>query len=268
MSARLFPPQAVCAAVAPDGSSCANGGGTPAAYEGAPVRPDESIVAAMQPALDRVDRWRAEPLGVTLETPLPRNPDGIESPLANLFADAILAAAPGADLAIGMGGRRAGLRRDLPAGALTRGPLYDVFAFDNRIVELVMTGAQVRQALARELTRELARSLRGIPSVSGIRVRVACEGDRRELEIFRPSGAPIGPDETLVVAATDFFARRAARDAVAVPPAAAQASAPLVREAVSDWLLARGGRLAAADFITPPRWETPARGSCLVETPR
>ncbi len=268
VSARLFPPQAVCAAVAPDGWSCATGGGTPAAYEGAPVRPDASIVAAMQPALDRVNRWRAEPLGVTLETPLPRNPDGIESPLANLFADALLAAAPGADLAIGMGGRRAGLRRDLPAGALTRGPLYDVFAFDNRIVELVMTGAQVRQALARELTRELARSRRGIPSVSGIRVRVACEGNRRELYIFRPSGAPIGPDETLVVAATDFFARRAARDAVAAPPAAAQASAPLVREAVADWLIARGGRLNAADLVTPPRWETPEGGACLVETSR
>ena len=142
VAARLFPPQTVCAAVAPDGWSCATGGGaTPATYEAAPVRPDASIVAAMQPELERVNRWRAEPLGVTLETPLPRNPDGIESPLGNLFADALLAAVPGADLAIGMGGRRAGLRAGLPAGALTRGPLYDVFAFDNRIVELTMTGA-------------------------------------------------------------------------------------------------------------------------------
>ena len=265
VSARLFPPQAVCAAVAPDGWSCANetDGGTPATYEGAFVRPDQSIVAAMQPALDRVNRWRAEPLGVTLETPLPRNPDGIESPLANLFADALLAAAPGADLAIGMGGRRAGLRRDLPAGALTRGPLYDVFAFDNRIVTLTMTGAQVQRALDRELTRELARSLRGIPSVSGIRVRVTCAGVHRQLEVVRPSGAPIGPEETLVVATTDFFARRAARDAIAVQPVATLASAPLVREAVADWLSARGGRLGAGDLVTPPRWETPERGACF-----
>ena len=263
VAARLFPPQAVCAAVAPDGWSCATDGGTPASYEARPVQPDESIVAAMQPALERVNRWRAEPLGVTLETPLPRNPDGIESPLGNLFADALLAATPGADLAIGMGGRRAGLRRDLPAGALTRGPLYDVFAFDNRVVTLVMTGGQVRQALARELTRELARSRRGIPSVSGIRVRVACDGDRRELEIVRPAGETIGPDETLVVATTDFFARRAARDAIVAPPAAALASAPLVREAVADLLGARGGRLGAADLVTPPRWETPERGVCF-----
>ena len=262
VATRLFAPQAVCAAVAPDGWSCASGG-TPASYEAVLVRPDASIVAAMDPELERVNRWRAEPLGITLETPLPRNPDGIESPLGNLFADAFLAAVPGADLAIGMGGRRAGLRRDLSAGALTRGPLYDVFAFDNRIVELVMTGAQVQRALARELTRELARSRRGIPSVSGIRVRVVCDGARRQLEIVRPSGAPIGPDETLVVATTDFFARRAALDSVTAQPPAALASAPLVREAVADWLGARGGRLGAADFVTPPRWETPERGTCL-----
>ena len=126
-----------------------------------------------------------------------------------------------------------------------------------------MTGAQVQRALDRDLTRELARSLRGIPSLSGIRVRVTCEGDRRELEIVRPSGAPIGPDETLVVVTTDFFARRAARDAISVQPAAALASAPLVREAVADWLTARGGRLGAADLVTPPRWETPDGGACL-----
>ncbi len=267
VAARLFPPRAVCASVAADGWSCATDSGAPASYENAPVHPDATVVAAMQPALAQVNRWRAEPLGVTLDTPLPRNPDGIESPLGNLFADALRAAVPDADLAIGMGGRRAGLRRDLPAGALTRGPLYDVFAFDNRVVTLVMTGAQVQYALARELTRELARSRRGIPSVSGIRVRVTCAGNRRQLQIVRLSGARIGPEEALVVATTDFFARRAARDDIAVPPPAALASAPLVREAVADWLGIRGGRLHAADLVTPPRWEAPQGGACLAGNP-
>jgi hypothetical protein len=90
---------------------------------------------------------------------------------------------------------------------------------------------------------------------------VACAGERRELEIVRPSGASIGPDETLVVATTDFFVRRAARDAIVAPPAALP-SAPLVREAVAAWLGDRGGRLSAADLTTPPRWETPD-GACL-----
>ena len=264
VAAHLFPPQAVCAAVTADGWSCATDGGTPASYEAAPVRPDESIVAAMQPELERVNRWRAEPLGVTLETPFPRNPDGIESPLGNLFADAILAAVPGADLAIGMGGRRAGLRRDLAAGALTRGALYDVFAFDNRIVRLTMTAAQVEQALERSFVRGWG----GIPGVAGIRVRVACDGIRRELEIVRPSGTPVGPTETLLVATTDFFVRRTAFDTGVSLPQAAPASSPLVREAVAGWLRARGGRLGASDFSTPRRWETPERGACLAVNAR
>ena len=259
VAARPFPPQAVCAAVAADGWSCATGGGTPASYEAAPVQPDASVVAAMQPELERVHRWRAEPLGVTLETPLPRNPDGIESPLGNLFADAILAAVPGADLAIGMGGRRAGLRRDLPVGPLTRGPLYDVFAFDNRIVRLTMTAAQVEQALERSFVRGWG----GIPAVAGIRVRVSCDGIRRELEIVRPPGTPVEPTDTLIVATTDFFVRRTAFDTGVTLHTAALASAPLVREAVAGWLGVRGGRLDASDFSSPPRWETPERGACL-----
>ena len=264
VAARPFPPQAVCSAFAPDGWSCATGDGpTPAMYEGAPVQPDASIVAAMQPELDRVNRWRAEPLGVTLEEPVPRNRDGAESPLGNLFADAFLAAVPRADLAIGMGARRGGLRRDLPAGALTRGRLYDAFPFDNRIATLTITGAQLQQALAGELARERARNTRGIPSVSGVRVRVACSGVGRRIEVIRPSGAAIHPDETVVVAATDFFAARAARNFDVVPPGAALASAPLVREAVASWLTARGGRVVAADFAMPPRWEFPHGGTCL-----
>ena len=264
VAARPFPPQAICAAFAADGWSCATDDGTPASYEAASVRPDASIVAAMQPELERVNRWRAEPLGVTLETPLPRNPDGIESPLGNLFADAILAAVPGADLAIGMGGRRAGLRRDLPAGPLTRGPLYDVFAFDNRIVRLTMTAAQVEQALERSFVRGWG----GIPGVAGIRVRVACDGIRRELEIVRPSGTPVGPTETLMVATTDFFVRRTAFDTGVAVQQARLTSSPLVREAAADWLGARGGRLSAAEFVTPPRWETPERGACLAVNSR
>ena len=71
----------------------------------------------------------------------------------------------------------------------------------------------------------------------------------------------IDPDETLAVATTDFFAARAARDSIVAPPKAALASAPLVREAVASWLTARGGRLNAADFATPPRWELPEPGA-------
>jgi 5'-nucleotidase len=259
VSARVFSPQALCAAVDPKGSCTVAGDASPH-YEAAAVEPDESVVAAMQPELERVKRWREAPLGITLETPLARNRDGLESPLGNLFADALLAAVPGADVAIGMGARRGGLRTDLPAGVLTRGPLYDVFPFDNRVVTLALTGAQLRQALA----DEVARRRRGIPSVSGVRVRVTCEGDRPEVEIVRPSGAPIGPAETLIVATTDFFAARAPFSSAATPSPTVLALAPLVRDAAAGWLIARGGHLHAADLADPPRWEPVDGGACLV----
>ena len=256
VSSRVFAPQGLCAAVDRDGA-CQAGGAPPAPYESAPVEPDASVVAAMEPELERVRRWREAPLGITLETPVTRTRDGLESPLGNLFADAILAAVPEADVAIGMGARRGGLRTDLPAGALTRGSLYDVFAFDNRVVTLVLTGAQLRKVLA----AQVVRWRRGLPSVSGLRVRVNCQGESPEVEIVRPSGDPIDPAESLVVATTDFFAARASFGAVA--PQTAWASSPLVRDAAAGWLTARGGRLRGADLANPPRWEPFDGDACL-----
>ena len=121
-----------------------------------------------------------------------------------------------------------------------------------------MTGVQVQRALA----RQLARGWGGIPSVSGVRVRVACDGLHPEVAIVWPSGAPVAPTETLVVAATDFAAR-ATRDAAVTRRETSLAMAPLVRDAVATWLTARGDRLRAADLTTPPRWEASEDGTCL-----
>ena len=254
VSARLFAPQALCAAIGP-AETCVAGGAPPSDYEAAPVTPDASVMTAMRPGLERVHRWRETSLGIVLETPLARTRDGLESPLGNLFADALLAAVPGADVAIGMGARRGGLRADLPAGALTRGLLYDVFPFDNRVVALATTGAQLREILA----REVARRRRGIPSVAGVHIRVTCEGDEPTLEIVRSSGATIDPAEPLIVATTDFFAARFG--ARAMSPALA--SAPLIRDAAAGWLTTRGGQLRAADLADPPRWVPVDDGACL-----
>ena len=147
VSKQLFSPQVVCATVGPEGACVARGVKTPH-YEGAPVEPDESVTRAVQPELERVNRWRETPLGVSIETPLERNRYGLVSPLGNLFADALRAAVPGVDVAIGLAARRGGLRADLPAGPLTRGSLYDAFPFDNRVVSLALNGAQLRQTLA------------------------------------------------------------------------------------------------------------------------
>src|SRR5262245_28208844 len=82
----IFPPQDVCVpqdqGVACDGRPI---GGTvaSASYEGRALTADPAIEAAMAPALARVRALRAAPLGVVLDTPIPRA--GVpDSPLGNL----------------------------------------------------------------------------------------------------------------------------------------------------------------------------------------
>ena len=72
------------------------------------------------------------------------------SPLGNLFADALRDAVPGADVAVVNNAAR-GLRADLPDGPITFGRLYDVFPFDNRVVRITLTGAELGRWLAGEI---------------------------------------------------------------------------------------------------------------------
>jgi len=256
VDSHIFAPQGVCAFVDSQGA-CATPGVARSTYEGEPLQPDPNVAAAMRPQLDWVNTWRTEPLGVTLATPLDRRPDGFESALGNLFAEALLSAVPDADVAVGLGVRRGGLRAGLPAGPLTQGLLYDAFPFDNRVVTLSLTSRDLAELLA----LSVARSWSGIPSVAGMLVQVTCAPDGADITLARVSGEPIHPDARLTVAATDFFGRRVGVGALS-GPAETLPAAPLVRDATADWLRARGGRLHAAEFGAP-RWQPVNGGECL-----
>ena len=204
----------------------------------------------MAPALARVHALQATPLGVVLDTPIPRAaaPD---SPLGNLFADAQRERS-GADVAIN-NNVRGGLRADLPAGPLTFGHLYDVFPFDNRLLTLAITGAELRAVLA----DEVRRNRRGALALSGVEARVACSASGElDVEVVRADGAPLGADERITVAASDQLVLGPVFASV---PSAAQATpvgAPLLRETVEDWLREHGGHLTASDIARAerPRW--------------
>lgn len=75
--------------------------------------------------------------------PLFRNRTG-ESELGDWMADAMLAAFPGADVAIQNSG---GIRADLAEGVVRRQSLQQVMPFDNRTVLVAMTGARIRTML-------------------------------------------------------------------------------------------------------------------------
>lgn len=258
---RIFPPREVCTRE-DAGGRCATSAshGAAARYEGRAVAPDPAVQAAMAPALARVTALRASSLSVVFDTPVSRGAGADESPLGNLFADALRDLASGTDAAVSYASGPGGLRADVAAGPVTLGAVYDVYPFDNLVVRRTLTGAQLRQLLTAQFRR--ARFGGRALGVSGLRVRVECRDGGYQVDAARASGQAIADDDTLVVAMSDFLAARATP--VAPDAAAPHAGEPPVqmRDVVMRWLRARGGALAAGHFGDPaqPRW-TPAATS-------
>jgi 5'-nucleotidase len=263
VAVRIHEPQRVCARIEPRSGDCAVApSGVAAKYEGKPVTPSAAVAAAIEPELTRVRALRAEPLGAAAETTIGRAAP--EAPLGSLFADALRAAVPGADAALSYGPGRGGLRADLAEGPVTFGAAYDTFPFDNRVLRVTLTGAQLARVLADQLP-QLVDGRRGLFGVSGIRVTVACDGSEPRVRVRRDTGKPIAADEPIILAVASYSAGRAAWAAVEGEASVAAAELPLlVRDAVAAWLLDRG-RLDPSGFAG--RWQLPAQGSGCSASP-
>ena len=255
---RIFPPRDLCAREDPATHRCDPGAaaGTlvQATYENAPVLPDAAIEAVLAPALEQVRALKAQPIGIVLETPIRRLTP--VSPIGNLFTDALLAGVPGAEVSINNSG--GGLRADLPAGALTFGSVYEVMPFDNLVVELRLSGKQLRQVFA-----AYVQSSRRVVGFSGVIVRAQCSGTALDVAMVRPSGAPIRDDETVRVVVSDFLATGGDGILAPIMPAGGfpvDHGAPLLRDVFADYLKRQKGPLREADFLDTggPRLVVPA----------
>jgi len=94
-----------------------------------------------------------------------------------------------------------GMRADLNQGPITRGEVYAVMPFDNTIVTLPLTGAQVKLALE--------QSLRGnrVTQVSGLKYVLVPNGTRWGLgAVTLPDGTPLDDAKTYTVAVNNFMA--------------------------------------------------------------
>jgi 2',3'-cyclic-nucleotide 2'-phosphodiesterase/3'-nucleotidase len=150
----------------------------------------------------RVAHWNAdvEPIaaqvlgtaGVALDR---RHP---ETTIGDLITDAMREDAK-VDVALQNPG---GMRADLGQGPITRGELYAVMPFDNTIVTMELTGAQLKQALE--------QSLRGsrVTQVSGIRYGFdpAKPEFQRITSLTLADGTPIDERKTYTVAMNNFMA--------------------------------------------------------------
>ncbi len=74
----------------------------------------------------------------------PHSPKDTQTTLLGNWASDVMRKVVKADVALQNGG---GLRRDLPAGDITMGVLYEIMPFDNTLYTMDLTGKQVRAAI-------------------------------------------------------------------------------------------------------------------------
>jgi 2',3'-cyclic-nucleotide 2'-phosphodiesterase (5'-nucleotidase family) len=160
------------------------------------VAPDSAMAA-------RVAGWNAS-VAPLAATPIGRNARtltrgrGGESTLGDVVADAMRAEAK-ADAAFTNSG---GLRADLPAGAITRGSVYEVIPFDNTLVIVKLTGAGVRAMLEDGLAHGR------VSQQSGLRYRfdLSRPEGRRLLSVTLADSSALDDAKTYTVAVNNFMA--------------------------------------------------------------
>lgn len=135
-----------------------------------------------------------------LAAPLPRGRDRYAtSPSGNLVTDA-MRAHTGADVAIQ---NRGGLRADLPAGPVTRRHLFQVLPFDNHVVTVTLTGAELEAILRRSVEGESSRGL----EFSGAVVEFDRSAGTPRLARILVGGAPLDPAASYRLTTNNFTAR-------------------------------------------------------------
>ena len=248
---KIFPPRQVCAYQDPATGNCAATieSSVEAEYEGRPVTPDPAVIKAMEPERQRVRALRASPVGVVLDSAIRRVGDGA-SPLGDLVAEALRAAVPGADVAAINNAHR--LWADLSAGPITFGQLYDVFPFDNRLVQVALTGAE----LSRWLANEIRQRRRASVGISGVDVKIRCVAGDVHVDLLRGT-EPVGDSEPLLgvtIGAPTLNGNLASPDFLGGTGPAE--NNPVAREVVEDWVR-RLGRLMPAERgrVLNPRHE-------------
>ena len=258
VSRRVFPPHRACLSVVRSSGECASPGDAAsetvnAMYEGRAVKPDPQVLEIAARASAVADDIKQQELGVYLESAF-QHPPSTESPLANLMTDALLEAM-GADIAIH--NVVGGIRDTLPEGELTFGSVYEMIPFDNRVVELELTGHQLRRIIAEQAHNHGRRA-----GFSGMRVIVECKKDKMYVAMNLDDGAAIRDDDYLTVIVNDFLALGGDGILTPVMPDGGfdvDDGMPLTRDVLVEWFQDKGDSLNPDDFVTAgnPKWSVP-----------
>ncbi|MBW3571433.1 MAG: bifunctional metallophosphatase/5'-nucleotidase, partial [Gemmatimonadetes bacterium] len=160
------------------------------------VTPDTQV-ARIVAEWERDVRPIAERVVASLAQPMERRGD--EYALGNLVADAIRAQTEAQATIVNNGS----IRRDLPAGRVTWGELYELQPFANALVRVEVTGAQLKAALENALHT-------GTPDahLSGMRVRYdpAAPAGQKVREIRLEGGRVVDADDVVTLGLSEFVA--------------------------------------------------------------
>ena len=222
----------------------------PARYEEITVEPMPAILEIANQAAQEAAQIRMDKLGIVLEAPftLEGNP---ESALGNLVLTALRESVAGDVVIHNVSG---GLRASLPAGDLIYGSVYQMFPFDNRVVVLDMSGAELRRVFAAQARNQLRRA-----GIAGMQVDVECSNGDLDVAMRLDSGRLIRDEDRVRVVVNDFLATGG--DYILTPAMPEGGfewddDPRLTRDVVVDWLGARGGSIHPDQFLHPgkPRW--------------
>jgi 5'-nucleotidase len=205
----------------------------PQNYEGRPVVADAAIQKIVDDALARTAAQRNERLGVTLAAPITKayKTESIEG---DWFTDLMLAAHPGANVALTNGG---GLRADIPAGELTYGQLFEAIPFDNRFATVKLLGKHLRRLVRANLMHD-----GGFFSFGGLTAVARCKQGKLDIAI-KVAGKQLSDTASYTLVTSDFLA--SGGDGVIgkleLPAGAIAVTDVIMRDAMADVLRKRRG---------------------------
>ncbi len=170
--------------------------GQPIQFLGTRLQPDKRFGRQLEVFRRAVAHLQRVRLGRSLRD-LPNRTD-LDSPVGNLVTDAMRAADPEIEIAMYNSG---GLRTSIPKGEVTFGLIYEVVPFDNSLVKVTLTGAQVREVIEHGLSAPY-----GVMEISGLEVEI--DPDRQpgqRCRSIRTGDGPLEPDRLYVVGTNEFL---------------------------------------------------------------
>lgn len=246
-SVKIHKPQMLCEGEAVDGNPIPVGMCRTNNYEGNPVIAVQEIEKIVGGAIQTAAKRRNEKLGATATAVIEKGYE-VESSQGNWITDLMIAASPGAQIALTNGG---GLRADVPAGEITYGGLYEAMPFDNRFAVVEVKGAHLRSMVSSNLQRGGA-----ILSWGGLTAKARCKNNQLDLQITA-AGKPLDDKATYKLVTSDFLASsdKGVIGRLKLPEGAIKVTDKIIREELANVL--RKAKGTARANVDPTKYLSP-----------